>query len=849
MPKPVDKGTTYVPGLDGLRTLAVAVVILYHLNISGAPGGLLGVGVFFTLSGYLITSNLMRSWDRRRNLGLKTFWLRRFRRLAPAMIVTVIATLILTVALDRSALTVRAGEALSTFFYVNNWHTIVKGSSYFDNFAGVGPFDHMWSLSVEEQFYLIWPLVLLALLVLLRGRRTLVAWATVVITVASFALMWVLADGSGDNTRVYEGTDTRAGGLLLGAALAVWLSARRTSGKSILPNQAASAVLGFIGVGGIVAMVVLVDRDDVFLYHGGIALLTVAAACAILSVLRPDGLWSRILGWLPMRWLGERSYGIYLWHMPVIAFLPAGWLEGKLLLSAALTVGIAVGLSAVSWKYFEDPIRRHGVVGPVKAWWAARGGEQNAPVDAAGVVADAATEVPAAASETDAVAVEAAAAETAEAETVVAETPAAETAEAETAPAETAEAETVVAATAPAPIVLAAAPAPGAPGAPSVVFVPVIPTSADAGPAEVEPAEVEPAEVEQADVEPAEVEQADVEPADVEPAEVERAEVERAEVEPEAPVPTLIEEKPTSPVKAAPVTIPASTPTEIRHEGRLQSYIGAGAAVVLSAVIVIGAPSVLANPNGDGTSAEAGAVESLELDNNGPVTADSSTAVVDGVTQMACTKVIHVGDSTSLGIFNPEMLPDPSDIGENQYLAHGAPEVETSVFGGRNTTEGFEDYPSAVDSVAELLTYDQPEGTCWVIGTGVNDAANIAAGATYDEETRIRMMLDQLKGERVMWSTAWIRNDSGYYTNANNAKFNEVLKRVTKDYPNAVVWDWAAEVQNHMDWFMEGEDNVHYSAEGNAARGRLFAAALANAFPKGGPDPVPGGTIVSSGES
>lgn len=150
MPKPVDKGTTYVPGLDGLRTLAVTVVILFHLGVGGVPGGLLGVGVFFTLSGYLITANLMRSWDRRGNLGLKTFWLRRFRRLAPAMIVTVIAVLLLTVALDRGALTDRAGEGLSTFFYVNNWHTIFSEASYFDNFSGPGPLDHMWSLSVEE---------------------------------------------------------------------------------------------------------------------------------------------------------------------------------------------------------------------------------------------------------------------------------------------------------------------------------------------------------------------------------------------------------------------------------------------------------------------------------------------------------------------------------------------------------------------------------------------------------------------------------------------------------------------------------------------------------------------------
>ncbi|WP_078057376.1 acyltransferase family protein, partial [Corynebacterium provencense] len=372
MPKPVDKGTTYVPGLDGLRTLAVTVVILYHLGVPGFPGGLLGVGVFFTLSGYLITSNLMRSWDRHGGLGLKTFWLRRFRRLAPAMIATVVATLILTAALDRGSLTTRAGEALSTLLYVNNWHTILAGSSYFDNFAGPGALDHMWSLSVEEQFYLVWPLLLLVMLFILRGRRGPVALATVLVAVASFALMWVLAVPGADNTRVYEGTDTRAGGLLLGAALAVWLSSRRAAGKSTTPDGPASVLLGAAGVTGIVAMVVLVDRDSMFLYHGGTTLLTVAAVCAVLAVSRPTGLWSRVFGCLPMRWLGERSYGIYLWHMPVIAFLPSAWLSDRLALSAGLVAVISVLLSALSWRYLEDPIRRHGVVGPVKQWWAQR---------------------------------------------------------------------------------------------------------------------------------------------------------------------------------------------------------------------------------------------------------------------------------------------------------------------------------------------------------------------------------------------------------------------------------------------------------------------------------------------
>jgi len=616
VPKPVDKGTTYIPGLDGLRTLAVTVVILYHLNVTGVPGGLLGVGVFFTLSGYLITTNPMRSWDRRGSLGLKTFWLRRFRRLAPAMIATVVATLILTAALDRGALTDRAGEALSTVFYVNNWHTIVAGTSYFDNFSGPGPLDHMWSLSVEEQFYLFWPLLLLLLLAVARGRRRIVVWATIAVSLASFILMWILTESGMDNTRAYEGTDTRAGGLLLGAALAIWLSSRRKEGQSTEPNRWAAVVLGLIGVAGILTMVLVVGQESMFLYRGGVLVLTVAT-------------------------------GIYLWHMPIIAFLPASWLSDHHVGSGVLVAVVSIALSSLSWRYFEDPIRRHGVIEPIRAWIANRGATT---------------------------------------------------------------------------------------------------TEAHVG-----------------------------------------------------------------------------TSSGTNSGARVQGYAGAGAAVVLSAVVIIGTPSVLANPNGSSTGSAPGAGGAMELDNNaaGPVTsgaagaepgdAHGSTGTDNGVSRMACTRVIHVGDSTSLGIFNPDMLPDPSDIGDNQYLEHGAKDVVKSVFGGRNTTEGFQDYPSAVDSVAELISQGQPKGTCWVIATGVNDAANISAGANYDEETRIRMMLDQLKGERVMWSTAKTRLNTGHWDNANMVKFNDVLRKVTKDYPNTVVWDWAAEVSNHMDWRSRSRPGWHRS--------------------------------------
>ena len=171
MPRPVDSHTSYVPAIDGLRTIAVLSVVAYHLDPAWLPGGYLGVGMFFTLSGYLITANLMRSHLRGKGLGLPTFWLRRFRRLVPAVVLMLVAVVLLTIFFDLPKLGETSGHALSALFYVNNWHVILEGQSYFDRFAGHAPLDHMWSLSVEEQFYLFWPLVLFVLLKLTRGKR------------------------------------------------------------------------------------------------------------------------------------------------------------------------------------------------------------------------------------------------------------------------------------------------------------------------------------------------------------------------------------------------------------------------------------------------------------------------------------------------------------------------------------------------------------------------------------------------------------------------------------------------------------------------------------------------------
>nr|WP_052753178.1 acyltransferase [Corynebacterium xerosis] len=371
MPKPVDSRTTYIPALDGLRTIAVMAVLFYHLGASWAPGGLLGVAVFFTLSGYLISTNLLRAKYRHDSFRLSTFWLRRFRRLVPAVVVTVAAVFLVTALSTPGELGDRVGESISSLLYVNNWYVILQGQSYFDQFESTGPLDHMWSLSIEEQFYLVWPLVL-ALLFMLFGRKKKSKWligaATVALAAASFAWMAHLSNAGADATRIYEGTDTRAGGLLLGAVLAILLV--RATGTAELKRFPAE-VLGLAGVAVIIVLVATMPDDSPFLFGGGLMVLSFATMAAIYSILDRKTIVSRVLAVAPMRWIGERSYGIYLWHLPVTVYLPEQ-LDDLPLARGAAVIALSFLLAAMSWTLVEDPIRRNGVIEPLRNWRAAR---------------------------------------------------------------------------------------------------------------------------------------------------------------------------------------------------------------------------------------------------------------------------------------------------------------------------------------------------------------------------------------------------------------------------------------------------------------------------------------------
>jgi peptidoglycan/LPS O-acetylase OafA/YrhL len=357
-----------MPGLDGLRAIAVLAVIAFHEQFSWAPGGLLGVALFFTLSGYLITDLLLSRWLATGQAQLGNFWARRARRLLPALFVMLAIVTAWVTLLDRARLAGLRGPAGAAATYSSNWYLIVQGQSYFSRFAPPQPLDHLWSLAVEEQFYLIWPWVLLAGLYFIRRRRSAgairwLALPTLALAAGSAVLMWALYQPAVDPTRVYEGTDTRACGLLIGAALAmVWSS--RTAGRASRTTSRILDVPAALGLGVIAVMIWRVGQYSTFLYHGGLVLLAIATAAVVAAAACPGSLVGAALSWRPLRWIGVRSYGIYLWHYPVIVLTtPANGAED--LPRAAWQIAASIGLAALSWKFVEEPVR-HGAIG--RAW-------------------------------------------------------------------------------------------------------------------------------------------------------------------------------------------------------------------------------------------------------------------------------------------------------------------------------------------------------------------------------------------------------------------------------------------------------------------------------------------------
>jgi len=378
MPEPVKRGQRYMPGLDGLRAIAVLAVIAFHLGYGWAPGGLLGVGIFFTLSGYLITDILLSQLNRG-HVRLAQFWLARARRLLPALFL-MLTIVVAWVTIFGPAQPQQFRDAVvANAFYVGNWQLIFGDVSYFARFAPPGPLNHLWSLAIEEQFYILWPFLLLLGVKLVRetptkaGLRPRLALATIGLGIVSAILMAVLYHPSLDPSRVYYGTDTRAFELLFGGALAMVWPSRKLSPRIPVGARNLLDGLGVLGLAAIALLIWQTDQYSPFLYRGGFVVLSLATVLVLAPLAHPACQLGRVLGWEPLRWVGVRSYGIYLWHFPIIVLTtPGGIANGAEPLRELLQVAATFGVAALSWRFVEEPIR-HGALGRV--WRHLRSGE------------------------------------------------------------------------------------------------------------------------------------------------------------------------------------------------------------------------------------------------------------------------------------------------------------------------------------------------------------------------------------------------------------------------------------------------------------------------------------------
>ena len=354
--KTVGPRLPYLPGVDGLRAVAVMAVLLYHAELPWIRGGFLGVDVFFVISGYLITSLLLGEWNQRGRINLPAFWLRRARRLLPALFLLIAVTLVFAVVALSSEVAGLRDDAFAALGYVTNWYLVFSDQSYFEMMGRPSLFRHLWSLAVEEQFYILWPPLLTAMLWLWRPRYVLLA--VLGGAVASTVLMALLYQPDGDPSRVYYGTDTRGVGLLAGSALAfVWAPGR----VAVRAGQAKPWLVDVIGLSALGVLVYSFLRFDgfqPFLYQGGFALVALASAVVIAVLVHPQARLGGLLSRQPLRWLGLRSYGIYLWHWPVYMLTRPQLdvpIDGLPLL--ALRLGITVIIAELSYRLVETPIR------------------------------------------------------------------------------------------------------------------------------------------------------------------------------------------------------------------------------------------------------------------------------------------------------------------------------------------------------------------------------------------------------------------------------------------------------------------------------------------------------------
>lgn len=358
------KKRRYITGLDGIRAIAVIMVLAYHLKLALFKSGFLGVTVFFVLSGYLITGILISEVEEEGTIDLKNFWLRRIRRLVPAVMSMAVVIIFVSAVVNRIIFTKGCKDFLASVLGFNNWWQIFNKISYFEAAGVPSPFTHCWSLAIETQFYLIYPLILLGIYKLVKSRGEgranrglLFAGVTLLLALISVILMIVLFDPQQDASRVYYGTDTRAFSLLFGALLAILWEYRMVPRRL---SASVNMVLGSVSFAVLLVMTIAINGSSNFWYRGGQFFGTILTVLMVYAVSGRKTWLSRFLSNPVLKWMGDRSYSIYLWHYPIILLISKGikaswWIT-------LIEIVLSVVLSELSYRFIETPIR-HGIIG------------------------------------------------------------------------------------------------------------------------------------------------------------------------------------------------------------------------------------------------------------------------------------------------------------------------------------------------------------------------------------------------------------------------------------------------------------------------------------------------------
>ena len=372
----------YLPALDGMRACAVLAVMMFHGGIPHMDGGFMGVDAFFVLSGFLITSLLIGEWRQALTIKLGAFWARRARRLLPALLLMLLfVAFFASVIVPKGTYGALRLDALATLLYVSNWHFILVNSNYFNETSASSPLLHTWSLAVEEQFYVIWPLVVLGVMRFTRSLRALFVLCCAA-AIGSALWMYHVYDGGLNTNRAYLGTDTRSQCLFIGCALAVGLVlvsqrhhelGRLATGELWRPESSTGrllcGLLGVLGAGGAIALWVATTSTSTFPYSGGFFLIGLSVAMVILAAVgAPRSVVPRMLSWSPIRYVGRISYGLYIWHWPIFIWLTHArtGLSGYELFGFRVLVTFAV--SVVSFHLVERPIRMGTFISQWRAW-------------------------------------------------------------------------------------------------------------------------------------------------------------------------------------------------------------------------------------------------------------------------------------------------------------------------------------------------------------------------------------------------------------------------------------------------------------------------------------------------